>query len=121
MFTITSHLTFDAGLDFSNFDNLKDPLKKSIADSLPNVDISMINLHFKNVTARLRRLIGTIVYVIITIKEKNVAEETRNQLTTNVTSFISTMAKKINQTEALRDAGVVVKSVENVTYTGPGK
>ena len=119
-FKITSQLTFDAGVNATNFDDLRKDLKTSIADSL-NIEPSMITLKFINGTERLRRMIGTIVEVTIRIKEKSVAEELRNHLTTNATSFISTMTKKIGQIEALKDAGVVVTSVTKVECTETGK
>lgn len=81
----------------------------------------MITLKIKSGTARLRRLIGTIVVVTIRIKEENVAEKLRNYLYNDAKSFISTMKYRISQSPALTNAGVELGSVTDVSCEGCGK
>ena len=80
----------------------------------------MIELDFMNVTTRFRKM-NTFVVVVVTIiiPDGGLAEKTRDHM--NTTSFITNVNHEIRESEALKDTGVKLDSVPDVTCEIYGK
>ena len=80
----------------------------------------MITLKFMNTIIRFRKM-NPFVVVVITIKIPDgvVAEKTRDHM--NTTSFVANVNHEIRESEALKDTGVELDSVPEVTCEIYGK
>ena len=119
-FIITSKLMFNPGKNSSNFNNLKEDLIDTIADSLENVNRTMITLKVMKVKTRFRKM-NAFVVVVVTIKipDGDVAEKTRDHMRNQ--SFAANVNQKISKSKALKDTGVELDSVPEVKYEVYGK
>ena len=119
-FIITSTLMFNPGKNSSNFNNLKEDLIDTIADSLENVNRTMITLKVMKVKTRFRKM-NDFVVVVVTIKipDGDVAEKTRDHMRNQ--SFAANVNQKISKSKALKDTGVELDSVPEVKYEVYGK